>query len=78
MSKKFKPDKTSLVSFSLMGPESGAFSKVDCSDGQITRITPYEYDTSYTEAKCRPWKIEARGKVFRPPTHIPLTHFGLG
>jgi len=78
LSKDFKPEKSSLVSFSLMGPESGALCKVDCSDGRITRISPYEYDTEYTEAHCRPWKIEARGKTFRAPKNIPLTHFGLG
>jgi anaerobic selenocysteine-containing dehydrogenase len=78
LSSKFVPEKSSLVSFSLMGPESGALCKVDCNDGKITRITPYEYDRDYTDKKCRPWHIEARGKTFTPPQKVALTHFGLG
>ncbi|NLO98597.1 MAG: molybdopterin-dependent oxidoreductase [Peptococcaceae bacterium] len=77
MSNKFKPESQSLVSFSLMGPESGAPCVVDVNEGKITRIRPYEYDTEYTDAHCNPWKIEARGKTFKPPQRVNLTHFGL-
>ena len=77
MSKSVKPDYQRLVSFSLMGPESGALCTVDCNDGKITRINPYEYDREYTDANCNPWHMEARGKRFDPPKRINLTHMGL-
>ena len=48
MADKVKPDYKRLVSFSLMGPESGALCEVDCNDGKITRINPYEFDTDET------------------------------
>ena len=38
MADKFTPDQQSIVSFSLMGPESGAPCQVDSKDGKITRI----------------------------------------
>jgi len=44
MADKFTPDQKSIVSFSLMGPESGAPCQVDSTDGRITRIRPYFYD----------------------------------
>lgn len=72
-----EPDYTRLVSFSLMGPESGALCEVDCNDGKITRINPYEFDTEYTDANCHPWHMEARGKRFDPPQRVNITHMGL-
>ena len=78
MAEKFTPDQQCVVSTSLTGPESGAPCVVDTNDGRITRIRPYYYDTEYTDAHCNPWKIEARGKVFKAPDHVLLTPFGLG
>lgn len=78
MSKKFEPDIQNLVSFSLMGPESGGPCLVDSTDGKITRIRPYSYDKKYTDENCNPWKIEARGKTFEPPSKVTITSFGLG
>ena len=78
MSDKFKPDRQSVVSFSLMGPESGGLCLVDSTDGRITRIRPYHYDAEHAEKYCNPWKIEARGKTFVPPMRVMTTHFGLG
>ena len=43
------PDYKRLVSFSLMGPESGALCEVDCNDGKITRINPYAGGKRETE-----------------------------
>ncbi len=77
MGNKVKPDYQRLVSFSLMGPESGALCEIDCNDGKITRTNPYEYDADYLEKNCNPWKMEARGKEFEPPKRIPLTFMGL-
>jgi len=78
LSGKFTPDASNLVSFSLMGGESGGASIVDCKDGKITRIRPYSYDTEYTDANCNPWSMEARGKTFRPPPRVLLSNLGLG
>ena len=78
MKDKFKPDAQTLVSFSLMGPESGGPCLVDSSGGRITRIRPYFYDTAYTEANCNPWRMEARGSSFRAPDRVTITPFGLG
>lgn len=75
---KFKPDSRSIVSFSLMGPESGGPCHVDSTDGRITRIRPYFYDKEYTDANCNPWKIHARGSVFSAPDRVTVTPFGLG
>ncbi len=78
MAVKFTPDKQSIVSFSLMGPESGAPCQVDSTDGRITRIRPYFYDKEYTDKHCNPWRIEARGKTFQAPERVTITPFGLG
>ncbi|MCC8047602.1 MAG: molybdopterin-dependent oxidoreductase [Oscillospiraceae bacterium] len=75
---KFKPDKETLVSFSLMGPESGGLCWVDSKDGKIVRTRPYYYDKEYTDANCNPWTMEARGKKFVPMPKVLITHFGLG
>ncbi|MDR1329855.1 MAG: molybdopterin-dependent oxidoreductase, partial [Oscillospiraceae bacterium] len=74
---KFKPDYTRVISFSLMGPESGGPCLVDCTDGKITRIRPYAYDESLKNTH-NPWEIRARGSVFRAPERVTLSPFGLG
>jgi trimethylamine-N-oxide reductase (cytochrome c) len=78
MAKKFIPDSQQIVSFSLMGPESGGPCLVDSTDGRITRIRPYRYDKEYIEKHCNPWKIEARGSSFSAPDRVTITPFGLG
>ena len=78
MSNKFKPDVQNVVSFSLMGPESGGLMNVDSNDGKITRIRPYFYDQEYVQKNCNPWTMEARGSTFTPPNRVLTTHFGLG
>ena len=75
---KFTPDKSTLVSFSLMGPESGGLCWVDSKDGKIIRTRAYHYDTDYTDANCNPWTMQARGKTFKPIPKVVITHFGLG
>ena len=76
--KKFKPDKQNIISFSLMGPESGGPCLVDSTDDKITRITPYHYDSEYTDKHCNPWKIDARGSCFMAPDRVTISPFGLG
>ncbi len=74
-----KPDSQSIVSFSLMGPESGAPCLVDSNNGKITRIRPYQFDNiQQADHDFDPWKMEARGQTFQAPTRAPLTHFGIG
>lgn len=75
---KFTPDDQNIISFSLMGPESGGPCLVDSNDGKITRIRPYHYDKEYTDKYCNPWKIEARGSTFSAPDRVTITPFGLG
>ena len=77
MKNKFTPDKSNIVSFSLMGPESGAPCSVDTTDDKITRIRPYFYDKEYTDKHCNPWKIEARGSTFSAPDRVTITPLGL-
>ena len=48
MADKFTPDQKSIVSFSLMGPESGAPCQVDYTDGRITRHRAHLYDNEET------------------------------
>ncbi|MBQ3400656.1 MAG: hypothetical protein IJG61_04570, partial [Lachnospiraceae bacterium] len=78
MADKFTPERQNLVSYSLMGPESGGPCVVDSSANRITRIRPYFYDRDYTDKHCRPWKIEARGQTFVPPERVTITPLGLG
>ncbi|MDR1067624.1 MAG: molybdopterin-dependent oxidoreductase, partial [Clostridiales Family XIII bacterium] len=78
MPAKFTPDSSSVVSFSLMGPESGGPCRVDSNGGKITRIRPYRYDKEYTDANCNPWTIEARGSSFSATEKVPITPLGLG
>lgn len=78
ISMDIKAEKQNIISFSLMGPESGAPCLVDSADGKMTRIRPYFYDKEYTDAHCNPWKIEARGSTFRAPDRVTITPFGLG
>jgi trimethylamine-N-oxide reductase (cytochrome c) len=61
-----------------MGPESGGPCLVDSNNGKITRIRPYYYDKEYTDAHCNPWKIEARGDIFKSPDKATITPFGIG
>ena len=76
--RKFTPDYTRIVSYSLMGPESGGPCAVDCKDGEITRIRPYEYAPEHMDENGNPWTMEARGGTFIPPTRATITPFGLG
>ncbi len=78
MKNKFIPEDQNIISFSLMGPESGGPCLVDSNDGKITRIRPYHYDKEYTDKYCNPWKIEARGSTFSAPDRVTITPFGLG
>jgi molybdopterin guanine dinucleotide-containing S/N-oxide reductase-like protein len=40
--------------------------QVGTKDGKILRISPLHYDLRYNTDEIRPWRIEARGKIFDP------------
>jgi len=44
----------------------GNASLVDVKGGKIIRIRPLHYDWKYKPEEFRPWRIEARGRVFEP------------
>ena len=66
---------TGLSSVSGMGSHVAA---VDVRDGKIVRIRPLHYDWKYKQEEIKPWKVEARGKVFQTPMKSPLGPFGIG
>ncbi len=39
---------------------------IDVKDNRILRVRPLHFDWKYKPEEFRPWKIEARGKVFEP------------
>jgi trimethylamine-N-oxide reductase (cytochrome c) len=39
---------------------------VDVKEGKIVRIRPLRYDAKYDRSHFKPWRIEARGKIFEP------------
>jgi trimethylamine-N-oxide reductase (cytochrome c) len=62
-----------IKGLSLVGTaEAGSPAVVDVADGKITRIKPLDYEWKYDKEDLAPWKIEARGKTFQPPTHAVL------
>ena len=62
-------------SASLMGPRNGPPSSVesDREGGKITRIRTYDYTENQPVSELNPWKIEARGLAFKPPTISKLS-----
>jgi Anaerobic dehydrogenases, typically selenocysteine-containing len=60
------------LGFCSFGMGSNA-AEVDVKDGKIIRTRPLQIDKSYNREGLKPWKIEARGKVFEPSykTEIP-------
>ncbi len=63
----YEEDKTITkgLGFSSFGSGSNA-TLVDVRNNKIIRIRPLHYDWKYKPEEFRPWKIEARGKVFQP------------
>jgi len=45
----------------------GNLTEVDVKDGKIIRIKPLRYTRKYKAEEFKPWKLEARGKVYDPP-----------
>src|SRR4030042_5654105 len=51
--------------------------QVDVKNGKIIRIRPLHFDSKYKPEEFKPWKIEARGKVFEPTMKTLLPPFSL-
>jgi len=51
---------------------------VDVRNGRIIRIRPLHYDAAYSVEELKPWRLEARGKVFKPAMKSLLPPFSLG
>ncbi len=50
---------------------------VDVKDGKLLRIRPLHYDWKYSPKNYKPWRIEARGRVFEPTSKSLLAPFGM-
>jgi len=71
-------DKTFVTGLSFLSIGTDANSAlVDVKNGKIIRIRPLHYDWKYKPEEFRPWKIEARGKVFEPTMKSLIPPFSL-
>jgi molybdopterin guanine dinucleotide-containing S/N-oxide reductase-like protein len=57
--------------------ENSSVAAVDVRDGKIIRIRPFHYDWKYQPEEWKPWRIEARGKVFEPPMKTMMPPHGM-
>ncbi len=65
--KQESTEKTCIKSTGLCGMgDSNAIAAVDVKDGKVVRIRPLPYDWKNDPQEFRPWKFEARSKVFEP------------
>jgi len=62
----FEPDETFVEGLSFHGLGDFCAAAVDVKNGRIVRIRPLHYDWKYEPKEFRPWKMEVRGKVFKP------------
>src|SRR3990170_3728798 len=66
--KEAEKEKTYIKGLGFCGNGiDGQLTAVDVKDGKIIRLRPLRYDWKYKPSEFRPWKIEARGKVYEPP-----------
>ena len=77
--KATKGEQTFIKGMGFSGHSVGShISAVDVKNGKIIRIRPLHYDWKYNPEELRPWKLEARGKVFEPPMKSLITPFSTG
>ncbi len=78
MSTKNNQENTFIKGLGWCGFGIGANSaEVDVKDGKVIRIRPLHFDKEYKPEDMRPWKIEARGKVFEPTMKSLLPPFSI-
>lgn len=70
--KAVEPDQTFVKGISWLGNLGFNAAAIDVRNGKIIRIRPLHYYSKCKPEEFRPWKIEARGKVFRPRTNTLL------
>ncbi|MEM2146826.1 MAG: molybdopterin-dependent oxidoreductase, partial [Candidatus Jordarchaeaceae archaeon] len=51
--------------------------EVDVEFDKVIRCRPLRYDKEYNVENIKPWKINARGKVFKPPLKSMLPPYSL-
>lgn len=59
-----EPSKTSVKSIDWHGDTHFNASVIDVNNGRIVRIRPLHYDWKYRPEEFKPWKMEARGKLY--------------
>ncbi|MBN1189679.1 MAG: molybdopterin-dependent oxidoreductase [Dehalococcoidales bacterium] len=69
-------DKTCIKGMALGG--HGAMPAcIDVKDGRVIRIRPFHFDWKYDREALNPWKMETRGKVWKPTWKVGLAPFSL-
>jgi molybdopterin guanine dinucleotide-containing S/N-oxide reductase-like protein len=64
---------TGLSSFG----DNSNMTAVDIKNDKIIRIRPFHFDWKYKPEEWQPWKLEAHGKVFKPPMKSMVPPHGL-
>jgi len=78
MDRNIEEEKTVIKDLGLCAHgEAGNAAVIDVKDGRIVRIRPLHYDWKYRSEEFRPWKMEARGKVFEPTMKTLISPYGL-
>ena len=69
---------THPISLGFLSFSQGSNAAVtDVKNGRIIRIRPLHYDWQYKPEEYKPWKVEARGKVFEPSTKSLIPPFSI-
>ena len=76
--KEAEEEKTIVKGLGFCANAAGSnASEIDVKAGKIVRIRPLHYDRKYKPEEFRPWKIEARGTVFKPSMKTLLSPLSL-
>ena len=62
----FEPDKTIVQGLSFHGIGDFCAAAIDVRDGRVLRIRPLHYDWKYKPEEFHPWKMEVKGRTFKP------------
>ena len=72
-------ERTSIKGTGLCGfGDNSNVAAIDIKDNKIVRIRPLHFDWRYKPEEFKPWKLEARGKVFEAPMKTMLPPHALG